>query len=162
VAEITVTTANGTSDGFGITVNQTEPGLLAPASFTISGKQYVGALLSDGSFALPTGAISGVASRPAMVGENLTIYGVGFGPVTGGLTAGTLVTQLNSLTTPIQFLFGSTLATVTYYGLAPSFTGLYQFDVTVPSVSANNAEPISISLGGTKGSQTLYIAVQSN
>jgi len=161
VQELTVTTANGTSDGFGITVNQTEPGLLAPASFTISGKQYVGALLSDGSFALPTGAISGVASRPAMVGEILTIYGVGFGPVTGGLTAGTLVTQLNSLTTPIQFLFGSTVATVTYYGLAPSFTGLYQFDVMVPSVSANAAEPISITLGGTKGSQTLYIAVQN-
>jgi uncharacterized protein (TIGR03437 family) len=159
--EVTVTTANGTSDGSGITVNQTEPGLLAPAVFTIGGKQYVGALLPDGTFALPTGAVSGVASRPAMVGEILTIYGVGFGPVTGGLTAGTLVTQLNSLTTPIQFLFGSTVATVSYYGLAPSFTGLYQFDVTVPSVGANAAEPISITLGGAKGSQTLYIAVQN-
>jgi uncharacterized protein (TIGR03437 family) len=161
VQELTVTTANGTSDGFGITVNQNEPGLLAPASFTVGGKQYVGALLPDGTFALPANAISGVASRPAMVGEILTIYGVGFGPVTGGLTAGTLVTQLNSLTTPIQFLFGSTLATVTYYGLAPQFTGLYQFDVTVPSIGANAAEPISITLGGAKGSQTLYIAVQN-
>jgi uncharacterized protein (TIGR03437 family) len=161
VQQLTVTTSNGTSDGFGITVNQTEPGLLAPAGFTVSGKQYVGALLPDGTFALPAGAVSGVASRPAMVGEILTIYGVGFGPVTGGLTAGTLVTQLNSLTTPVQFLFGSTVATVSYYGLAPSFTGLYQFDVTVPSVSANAAEPISITLGGAKGSQTLYIAVQN-
>jgi uncharacterized protein (TIGR03437 family) len=50
---------------------------------------------------------------------------------------------------------------VTYYGLAPSFTGLYQFDVTVPNVAANNAEPISITLGGVKGSQTLYIAVKN-
>jgi uncharacterized protein (TIGR03437 family) len=65
------------------------------------------------------------------------------------------------LTTPVQFLFGSTVATVSYYGLAPSFTGLYQFDVTVPSVGANAAEPISITLGGAKGSQTLYIAVQN-
>lgn len=160
VQELTVTTANGASDGFGLTVNQTEPGLLAPFA-PIGGKQYVGALLPDGTFALPVGAISGVASRPAMVGEILTIYGVGFGPVTGGLTAGTLVTQLNSLTTPIQFLFGSTPATVTYYGLAPSFTGLYQFDVTVPNVGANSAEPISITLGGVNGSQTLYIAVQN-
>jgi uncharacterized protein (TIGR03437 family) len=160
VQELTVTTANGTSYGFGITVNQTEPGLLAPASFVVSGKQYVGALLPDGqTFAMPTSAITGVASRPASVGDILTIYGVGFGPVTGGLTAGTLVTQLNSLTTPVQFLFGSTQATVTYYGLAPSFTGLYQFDVTVPNVSANSAEPISVTLGGVKLSQTLYIAV---
>jgi uncharacterized protein (TIGR03437 family) len=158
--ELTVTNANGVSDGFGIIVNQTEPGLLAPFA-AIGGKQYVGALLPDGTFALPANAVSGVASRPAIVGENLTIYGVGFGPVTPGVTAGTLVTQLNSLTTPFQFLFGSTQATVTYYGLAPSFTGLYQFDVTVPSVSANAAEPISITLGGVKGSQTLYIAVQN-
>jgi uncharacterized protein (TIGR03437 family) len=159
---LTVTTANGTSDGFGLVVNQTEPGLLAPASFVVSGKQYVGALLPDGqTFALPAGAIAGVASSPAVVGDVLTIYGVGFGLVTGGITAGTLVTQLNSLTTPIEFLFGSTQAVVTYYGLAPSFTGLYQFDVTVPNVSTNSAEPISITLGGVKGSQTLYIAVQN-
>jgi uncharacterized protein (TIGR03437 family) len=162
VQELTVTTATGTSDGFGLTVNQTEPGLLAPGSFVVSGKQYVGALLPDGqTFALPTGAISGVASSPASVGDILTIYGVGFGPVTGGFTAGTLVTQQNSLTTPVEFLFGSTQAVVTYYGLAPSFTGLYQFDVTVPNVAANNAEPISITLGGVKGSQTLYIAVKN-
>ena len=158
--ELTVTTANGVSDGFGIIVNQTEPGLLAPFA-PIGGKQYVGALLPDGTFALPANAVSGVATRPAMVGETLTIYGVGFGPVSPGFSAGILVTQLNSLITPIQFLFGSTQATVTYYGLAPSFTGLYQFDVTVPSVSANSAEPISITLGGVKGSQTLYIAIQN-
>jgi ligand-binding sensor domain-containing protein len=107
------------------------------------------------------GNIYAAVSREAVIQLSPDIYGVGFGPVTGGLTAGTLVTQLNSLTTPIQFLFGSTLATVSYYGLAPSFTGLYQFDVTVPSVSASNAEPISITLGETKGSQTLYIAVQN-
>ena len=60
----------------------------------------------------------------------------------------------NSWTTPVQFLFGSTVATASYYGLAPSF------DVTVPSVGAT-AEPISITLGGAKGSQTLYIAAQN-
>jgi uncharacterized protein (TIGR03437 family) len=57
--------------------------------------------------------------------------------------------------------FGTTAATLSYYGLAPSFTGLYQFNVVVPSVAANNALPISFSLGGVKGSQTLYIAVQN-
>jgi uncharacterized protein (TIGR03437 family) len=158
---VTVTTPNGTSDGFGIVVNQTEPGLLAPFA-PIGGKQYIGALFPDfQTFALPTGAISGVPSRPAQPGDTLIVYGVGFGPVTGGFTAGTLVTQQNSLIAPVQFLFGATPATVSYSGLSPNYTGLYQFDVVVPNVATNNAEPISIALGGVKGSQTLYIAVQN-
>jgi uncharacterized protein (TIGR03437 family) len=117
-------------------------------------------LFTDGqTFALPQNSIAGVASRPALVGDTLIIYGVGFGPVTGGFTAGTIVTAQNSLTTPLQIMFGSTSATLSYSGLAPSFTGLYQFNVVVPSVAANNALPITFSLGGVKGSQILYIAV---
>jgi uncharacterized protein (TIGR03437 family) len=159
---VTVTNANGTSDKFWLIVNPTQPGLLAPTSFIVGGKQYVAALFSDGqTFALPQNAIAGVPSHPAKPGETLTIYGVGFGPVTPAITAGTLVTQQNSLTTPIQMSFGTALATLPYYGLAPSFTGLYQLNVVVPSVASNNALPLTFSLGGVKGSQTLYIAVQN-
>ena len=158
---VTVQNAIGPSDGFPLVVNQTQPGLLAPGAFKIGGRQYVGALLSDGSFALPQGAISGVASRPAKVGETITIYGIGFGPVTGGITAGTVVTQANTLTTQVQFLFNATPGTLSYYGLAPSLTGLYQFNMVVPNVPANSTVPISVSLGGAKGAQTLYIAVQN-
>ena len=158
---VTVTSANGTSDKFWLVVNPTAPGLLAPSSFVISGKQYVAALFADNAtFALPVNAIPGVPSRPATAGDVLTIYGVGFGPVSGGFTAGTLVTGQNSITTPIQFTFGTTAATLTYEGLAPSLTGLYQFNVVVPKVAANSATPISFTLGGAKGTQTLYIATQ--
>jgi uncharacterized protein (TIGR03437 family) len=158
---ITVSNANGTSDSFWLNVNQTEPGLLAPSVFNIGGKQYVGALFSDGvTFALPNNAIAGVPSRPAKAGDILTIYGIGFGPVSGGLTAGTIVSQQNSLTTPFQLSFGTAKATLNYDGLAPGFTGLYQFNVVVPTVATNSALPISFSLAGSKGSQTLYIAVQ--
>jgi uncharacterized protein (TIGR03437 family) len=119
--EVSITNAIGTSDGFPIYVNPTQPGLLALPSFT------------DGqTFALPQDAISGVPSRPALVGDTLIIYGVGFGPVTGGFTAGTIVTAQNSLTTPLQIMFGSTPVTPSYAGLAPSFTGLYQFNAVVP------------------------------
>jgi uncharacterized protein (TIGR03437 family) len=158
---VTVTNSNGTSPGFPIIVNPTEPGWLAPAAFTIGGKQYVVAILSDGTYALPANAISGVPSRPAHIGETVTIYGIGFGPVTGGIAAGTIVPGQNSLTLPMEVLFGTTSATVSYYGLAPSYVGLYQFNIVVPNVTANNAVPISFSLGGAKGTQTLYIAVQN-
>jgi uncharacterized protein (TIGR03437 family) len=162
VAPVTVTNGNGTSDKFWLIVNPTEPGLLAPSTFMVGGKQYVAALLSDGlSYALPQGAVTGVSSRPAHAGETVTIFGVGFGPVTGGLAAGTIVTQQNSLTTPFQLLFGTTSATVDYDGLVPSYTGLYQFNVVVPSAGVNSTLPVSFTLGGTKSSQTLYIAVQN-
>jgi uncharacterized protein (TIGR03437 family) len=159
---ITLTNANGASDDYPIYVNATQPGILAPPTFTVNGKQYVGALFSDGqTFALPLNAIPGVPSRPAQPGDVLTIYGVGFGPVTGGFTAGTIVTAANSLVTPVQFSFGSTQATLNYSGLAPSFTGLYQFNVVVPAgLTANSAEPISFSQSGVKSTQTLYIAIQ--
>jgi uncharacterized protein (TIGR03437 family) len=156
---ITITNANGTSDPYGIYINATEPGFLAPAGFTVAGKQYVGAILPDGNFALPANAITGVASRPAKAGETITVYGVGFGPVTGGFTAGTIVTAQNALTAQFQVQFGSSTATFTYAGLAPSYTGLYQFNITVPNVTANNAVPISFTLDGAKGPQTLYIAI---
>lgn len=161
-SSITLTNANGTSGSIPIYVNTTEPGVLAPANFAIGGKQYIAALFSDGqTFALPQNALPGVPSRPAQAGDVLTIYGVGFGPVSGGFTAGTVVTANNSLTTPVAVSFGSISAVITYDGLAPSFTGLYQFDVVVPNgIAANAAEPISFSLGGVKGTQTLYIAVQ--
>ena len=160
--DITVTNSNGTSDPFALYVNPTQPGLLAPSSFIVDKKQYIAALFPDGqTYAIPQNAIPGLASRPATPGDTLTIYGVGFGPVSGGFTAGTVVTAQNSLTTPLQLFFDKTPATLSYYGLAPSFVGLYQFNVVVPNVSTNSAEPVSFNLGGTDGSQTLYIAVQS-
>ena len=162
-ASVTLTNANGTSDSFPIYIDATQPGLLAPASFIINGKQYVAALFPDGqTFALPQNAIPGVASRPAQPGDVLTIYGVGFGPVTGGFTAGTIVTGVNALTAPVQFNFGNPFtAAPSYAGLAPNFTGLYQFNVTVPAgLGANSAASFSFTLGGVKGTQTLYIAIQ--
>ncbi len=67
---VVVTNANGVSEQFWLIVNPTQPGLLAPSTFQIGGKQYVAGILPDGTFALPQNAITGVASRPAKAGEN--------------------------------------------------------------------------------------------
>ena len=61
---ILTTTAGGSSTASTITVNQQQPGLLAPSSFIIGGKQYVVALFSDGvTYVLPPGAITGIRRR---------------------------------------------------------------------------------------------------
>ncbi len=160
--QVVVSTAAGQSVAYSVTVNGTEAGLWAPANFQIGGKQYVGALLSDGSWALPTGAVPGIASRPANPGETITMYGVGFGPVTpsNANPAGQPVTALNSLTTPLAVFFGAAQATVSYYGLDPGYLGLYQFNIVVPNVAAGSAVPLTFVLGSTGNLQTLYIAVQ--
>jgi uncharacterized protein (TIGR03437 family) len=157
--ELTLT--NGTtSEPVNIMVNATQAGLLAPGSFKIGANQYVVAILPDGTYVLPTGAIAGVNSRPAQPGETVTMYGIGFGSVTPDFPAGQIVTADNKLSLPLQLTFGQTPAQLSYYGLAPSFVGLYQFDVVVPSVPDNDLVPLTFNLGGTGGAQTLYTAVQ--
>jgi uncharacterized protein (TIGR03437 family) len=160
VLQLTVTNANGASAPVNLTVNPTEPGLLAPASFLIGKNQYVVAQHSDGTYVLPVGAISGVASSPAKPGEIVVIYGVGFGSVVPNIPAGEIATESNQLSASFEVLFGKTPATLPYFGLAPSFVGLYQFNVTVPAVANNDLVPFTFNLGGVAGTQTLFTAVQ--
>lgn len=158
---LTVTNGTATSNAVNVTVNAAQPGLLAPAVFQIGGKQYVVALLPDAAtYILPAGAISGVASRPAKPNDTITLYGIGFGSVTPAIPAGQIVTEQNQLTQPFEIMFGQTPAQVTYDGLAPGFVGLYQFDIVVPQVPDNLLTPLTFTLGGVPGAQTLYIAVQ--
>ena len=157
---VVVTNGTVSSAPVNITVNSTEPGLLAPSAFQIGGKQYAVALLPDGAtYILPPGAIAGVASRQAHPGETITLYGIGFGGVTPSIAAGQIETQTNQLSSPLQILFGQTQAQISYQGLAPTFVGLYQFDVVVPAVPDSDLVPLTFNLGGTAGLQTLYTAV---
>ena len=95
---LVVTNANGGKATFTVTVNAVEPGLYAPSSFVIGGKQYAGAVANDGvTFILPPGAISGITSQRANPGDRITFYGVGFGPVTPAISAGQVVTAQNTL-----------------------------------------------------------------
>jgi len=146
-------------------VNALEPGLLAPSSFAVNGKQYVVAQFSDNSFVLPPGTLSGVTTRQVKPGETVVIYGVGFGPVkdTGGndIPAGTVVTAANTLAKSFSMTIGGQNAPLIYAGLAPNFVGLYQFNVTVPNVPNNDLTPLTFTLNGTATSQTLFLAVHN-
>jgi virginiamycin B lyase len=158
--QVVVTTALGTSAPYQVTVNATEPGLLAPSSFDIGGTQYAVALFTDGvTYVLPTGAIPGIASRPANPGDTIVLYGIGFGAVVPNTPAGQLVQASNTLAASFQVSIGGIPAVASYAGLAPGYTGLYQFNIVVPNVAAGNAAPLTFTLGGATGTQTLYLAV---
>lgn len=159
---VVVTTAGGSSVASTILVNVTEPGLLAPAVFKLKAGQYVAALFPDATtFVLPPGSIAGVPSARAKPGDTITLYGVGFGSVTPDSPAGQIVTQSNRLASTLQASFAGTPATVAFSGLAGGYLGLYQFNVVVPNVAASDTVPLTFSLGGSAGTQTLLIAIQN-
>lgn len=167
--QLTVSTAAGTSNAVTVNVNTVQPELWAPAQFNIGGNQYVGATHADGTFVGPStgGFPAGYTSSPAKPGETIVLYGIGFGNVSSGTQPGQVAESLNSLILAIQFNFGSIpTGTPAYFGLAPNYVGLYQFNVTVPTTVANSdLVPLTFTLGSgnnaVTGAQTLYIAVHN-
>ena len=93
-----------------------------------------------------------------MAGDILVIYGIGFGPVTPSNPAGQLVQVANLLASGFQISIGGVQCQVQYDGLAPSYTGLYQFNIVVPDVTSGN-QPLTFSVDGVSGTQTLYVEV---
>jgi uncharacterized protein (TIGR03437 family) len=147
---IVVTNSGGTSAAYSMTINSLEPGL---CQTTVNGVAYVTAVING-----TTTFIS--PSQPAQAGEILNFFGVGFGPVSPAPEPGQTVTQMNQLTNSLQIQIGGVTAQLDYFGLAPEALGLYQFNVVVPNVPAGNQVPVTFTLNGVPGTQTLYIAVQ--
>jgi uncharacterized protein (TIGR03437 family) len=157
---VIVTAPSGTSAPYTVTVNPTQPGLFAPPSLMMGGNQYVAALSSDGVTPIFTpGDIASSFSQRARPGDTIVFYGTGFGPVTPDSPAGQIVQQANALVAPLQIFFGGMSANIVGAGLVQGSIGWYQFSVVVPSVGASDAVPLTLTLGGVSGTQTLYIAI---
>jgi len=157
---VVVTNDAGNSNAVTIQKAAIAPALLAPSSFNVGGKQYAAGLFTDGvTFVGKTNLISGVKFRPAKAGDIIVIYGIGFGPVTPSNPAGVVTTQQNNLAATPNFRFGQTPAALVYYGLAPGFLGLYQFDIKVPTLSPGD-QPLNVDVGGVSTNQTLFITTQ--
>jgi uncharacterized protein (TIGR03437 family) len=159
---VVVTTPGGSSAAYPITVNVTEPGLLAPAVFDLKAGQYIAALFPDNvTFVLPPGSIAGVTSARAKPGDTILFYGVGFGTVAPNSPAGQIVTQSNLLNGNFQASFAGVPATVSFSGLTVGYLGLYQFNVVVPNVPASDTVPLTFSLDGTPGTQQMLISISN-
>lgn len=158
VHNLVVHTSQGQSAPYPLTVEASQPGVLAPAAFAIAGRQYAAGVLADGAtFALPAGA--GLPARAPRPGEPVTFYGVGFGPVAPLLDAGHIARSATALVLPLEVYFGQARAVVTYAGIAPGTLGLYQINVIVPQIEAGDAVPLRFVVAGKAAAQQLYTAV---
>ena len=157
-----VVTSNGqASPPASLAYKALAPGLLAPSSFRVAGKQYVAALHATGGTFVTRSTIVGFPESPATAGETLIFYGVGFGPVSGTTpVAGTVAAGQTALSSALEFKIGGNKAQVSYAGLAPGLVGLYQFNVTVPANSASGDLPVEVTIGAESLSQTLLLPVK--
>ena len=157
-----VVVKNGTSESDPVLLNTADlaPAILAPPSFTVGANQYaVATLPASGStvtFVGATGSIPGATLRPARPGEVVTLYGIGFGPVSPSVTPGNIATELARVTNNVTVQFGSTPASVQYAGLAPGFVGLYQFNVEVPNITSGD-HALVVSVSGMPVAQNVFL-----
>jgi uncharacterized protein (TIGR03437 family) len=157
-----VSTAAGISSVFNVNVVGLQPAFYAPPQLVIGGKQYIGALMLDGkTFVGPPGAGPGITTTRAHPGQTITLYGIGFGDVNPPTPAGQVAPSSSEVFSFPVITIEGVQVQETYKGLAPGSVGLYQFNIVVPPVASNDAAPVTLSVNGTPGTQTLYTAIQN-
>ncbi len=125
-----------------------------PGIFTVNGK--AGAILKS-DYSLNN------LSNPAHPGDIIIIYATGLGPVSPTVATGTPASTAAQVTIPTSVTIGGLSAKVIYAGLAPSFVGLYQINVIVPSnTTSGNAVPVVITTGTSVSNTATIVVVGSS
>jgi uncharacterized protein (TIGR03437 family) len=133
-AEIVVRTGIGASTPVTVPVAAVAPGVFfdVPSGF--------GAITTAG-----TGQVTQL--RPVAAGDTLEIYSTGLGEVE------TQPSGLRSTLARSQVTIGGLNAEVTFSGLAPGFTGLYQVNARVPGGLSSGAHPLVLITNGARSNE---------
>ncbi len=153
--KVTVSNANGTSDGALVTMSSVAP------EFKGWPKGYVEALRAGTTpgapptIVAPSGLLPG--SAPAQPGEHISLWALGFGASNPPVAAGLIGTPA-VLANQVQLTIGGTPATVEYAGLQG--VGLYQFNVIVPPSLADGEYDVVATVADTRTLNTMKLAVK--
>jgi uncharacterized protein (TIGR03437 family) len=136
-ATVSVESPTGASQTFSFTVLEAAPGI-----FVWSGNRAI-ATSFDNNGKLNT------TSLPSQPGDILTVYLTGPGPLNGSIADGaaTPASPLYKVTAPYSATIGNVNATVHFLGMAPTYVGLGQANVQVPSLPAGDY-PLVITVNG--------------
>ena len=118
--------------------------ILAPGLF-LNGTNgaYVAALHSNNTVVGPASIAN---ATPAVPGETIVMFGTGFGATNPAAVSGGVVTSPAPLSLQPAILFGNLPARVSFGGLIA--TGVYQFNVVVPTGLPDGDVPVVASTGG--------------
>ena len=127
----------------------------APAIFTLGEQGSGPGAILDTSYQLVN------SSNPVTAGSTILIFCTGLGQVTNQPSTGSPapMSPLSWSGTPTVTI-GGVPASVSFFGLAPGFVGLYQVNAQVPAgLAAGDAVPVVMQMGGNTSNAAL-IAVQ--
>lgn len=118
---------------------------VGPAFCLLSGKYPAGVILrSDGTGAQGGGTYDllgppgqfAFPTRPVKAGDNLVLYGVGFGPTIPAVPAGKVFSGAARTIEQVKITIGGVPADVQFSGITAA--GLYQFNVVVPAAPSGD------------------------
>jgi uncharacterized protein (TIGR03437 family) len=153
--QVVVTRGTAMSAPQPVSLISSQPGVFTQAA-NGEGIGVVVIVHSDGSWVEVGGANS------AKAGDTLVIYCTGLGDVTPRAVAGfpAPVSPVSQVIDTVTLTIGGVSVPVSFAGLTPGFTGLYQVNATVPSgIAPNQQAPLVLSQGG-RASATVTVPMQ--
>jgi uncharacterized protein (TIGR03437 family) len=150
--QVQVINSKGTSNSFMAT--KSDP---MPAFFTI-GSKYVAALHGDETAVGPPGLVTGVTYTPAKQGEEIQLFGTGFGATTPSDSTGQLFTAPDALANQVTVLINGLPAQVVYAGRTAN--GLDQINVIVPNVFPDGDVVIQAKVNGITTQPNVFLTVK--
>jgi uncharacterized protein (TIGR03437 family) len=152
---VVVTVAGHASNSFMVQKNEFSPAFL---TFTNNktGNNDVAAQHLNYSLLAPASLYPN--ATPAAPGETIILYGVGFGPTDPAALTGQTVAGGEPLANTVTMTIGGLAVTPLFAGLSAS--GLYQFNVTVPTGLASGDVPVTATIGGYTTQTGAVITVQ--
>ena len=142
-ATLKVSTNGLVSNQVNITVQAAAPGLFVSGSH---------AIVQNSDFSLNS------SGNPAKVGSTILAYLTGAGAVSNQPADGAAAGSDSKVTSTVSATIGGQAADISFAGLAPTFVGLWQFNIQVPSgLSAANV-PLTVTVGG-ETSNTANVSV---
>ena len=159
-----VESSTGVSAPLNSTMQWARPGIF---TLDATGKGQ-GAILIANSASIAMPHSTSLPSQPAKGGQYISIYATGLGPVNLDIPQGQAA-PLDKLATAkleVEVLIDGKNVPVTFAGLAPGYTGLYQVNALVPATApVGDAVPVQIVVhlpdGSTVSSNLVTIAISA-
>ena len=107
-----------------------------------------------------TGHPVGIRGAPVSAGDSLTIFAVGLGPTTPPQVPGAIATAAAGVDGSVSVTFGGIDAAISYAGISPGSSGLYQINLTVPKGVASGNQPVGMRVNGLTSPTGAYLAIQ--